>query len=131
MARRRYTLDAETRQALIEKADALAAKLVANEGLDKEDAGDVIGLVVETLAGIVGAPEAAADAIGEAAEKLAERVAEVLKPDPEVLMARAMEAMRDGRPKRSKRLMARAERVLARQAEDAQVSLGDGDAGGP
>jgi predicted DNA-binding protein (UPF0251 family) len=118
MARRKYTLPADSRDALVTKADELAAKLVASEGLDKEDAADVIGLVVETLAKIVGASEPAADAIGEAAEALATKIGEVLKPDPEVLMARAMEAMRAGKPKRSKRLMARAERVLARQAGD-------------
>ena len=118
MARRKYALPAETRAELVAKADELAAKLIAEQGLDKEDAADVIGLVVETLARIVGVPAPAAEAVMLAAENLVERVGEVLKADPDVLMERAIAAMKAGKPKRSKRLMARAERVLARQAGD-------------
>ena len=60
----------------------------------------------------VGAP----DAIGDVAEKLTERIvlaiSEALRPDPDKLMARAVAAMKAGKPKKARRLMARAERIL-------------------
>lgn len=118
MTRQRFTLPADVRTELITRADALAVKLM-EQGLDKEDAAEVVELVtgeaLEVILEALGAPDPLADAIADRLVQILPKVVEALRPDPEKLMERAMEAMKAGDGKKSRRLMARAERVLARQ----------------
>ena len=118
MARKKYALPASVRAELEAQAEALATKLM-DGGLDRNDAAEavasILGEAAEAAAELAGAPDLAGDAVGGLVKRLALVVSEALRPDPEKLIARAVDALKAGNGDKSRRLMKRAERVLARR----------------
>lgn len=121
MGRRSYTLSRGMRTDLEATADAVAFKLVEG-GLDREDANELVGVVVggamEALADVAGAPDQLGDLVAILGGRMAEKLAEMLKPDPEAIFERAKEALKAGDEKRARRLFSKAARVLTRQGEE-------------
>jgi len=117
--RRKFILPAKTREELALRADDLAAKLTEGD-LTAAESSDlvaaVIGDALEAAAEMAGAPDKVADTIGKLGKALATKVAEALKPDPDKLLTKALDAMMAGDFKKARRLMDRAERVQARQS---------------
>lgn len=118
MGRRKYNLPASVRAELEAQAEELAEKLMEDGGLHRDDAAEavaaVFGEAAEAAAEMAGAPDALGDVVGGLVERLTLRIGDALKPDPEKLMARAVDALKAGKGKKSRRLMERAERLLAR-----------------
>jgi cellobiose-specific phosphotransferase system component IIA len=117
MGRRKYTLPANVRAELEAQAEALAMKLIEDGGLHRDDAAEavasVFGEAAEAAAEMAGAPDALGDLVGGLVERMALNIGEALRPDPDKIMARAVAAMKAGKGKKARRLMARAERLLA------------------
>ncbi len=124
--RRTYVVPVDVRNEIVNKADDLAKKLIADD-MDKEDATDLVGFVIgeglELVLELAGMSDPAADAIGKLAAKkakaLAGRLGEALKPDVDVVLAKAVAAMKAGHAKKARRLFAKAERITERQAKKA------------
>lgn len=115
---RKFTLRADVREGLSESIEALATSLVADKDLDRDDAGEVIGLMVEAFSKVALDDHRSADLISSGAEWLADKIQDLLLTDPSDLLDRAGAALKAGHPKKAKRLFAKAERVLARQGGD-------------
>lgn len=115
MSARKF-LPPAVRAELEAQAEFLAIKLIEDGGLHRDDAAEAVAAVFGEVAELAVEAAGAPDAIGDVAEKLTERIvlaiSEALRPDPDKLMARAVAAMKAGKPKKARRLMARAERIL-------------------
>lgn len=121
--RKRFTLPTETRDELITQGERLAVKLLENPDLDLDDVSELVGIVfgesVELALELVGVPDLAADLVGDVVANkstaISVKVLGALRPNAEAVLERGGAAMRAGNFKLSRKLFAKAERILDRQ----------------
>ena len=115
MKRRKFTIPADVRIELLNKAEDLTEKLVAG-GLHRDDAVDamaaVLGNAAEAAVEMAGAPDLTGDVVDLMVRNITKDIAEALRPDPEKVLKRATEALKAGNQKKAERLFKKAGRLL-------------------